>query len=33
MTAVIVLALAALFFAGGDPSGGIALLVLAIIGA
>jgi hypothetical protein len=33
VVAVIVLALAALFFAGGDPAGGVALLVFAIIGA
>jgi hypothetical protein len=33
VVAVIVLALAALFFAGDDPAGGVALLILAVIGA
>jgi hypothetical protein len=30
---LVVVGLAALFFAGGDPAGGVALLVLAIVGA
>jgi hypothetical protein len=33
VVAVVLLALAALFFVGGDSAGGVALLVLAIIGA